>query len=206
MKLELLLLGILGVQPATGYDLKKFFDSHGRFLRSSTQMSQVYRALAKMTDEGWVRYEVAPRPGAQDAKTYHVTPEGMTVFLDWLTGPYLPPTVFTEPEFAARLSFSGFMTDEQLLRLLDIELTARKDQVTRFEGRDLTFEHTTAFPYDSERAVAVGEQLHQWGNAAVRDHIRRLGALRTDLLNGRLRTSLADNAVARVSGEAEVSG
>lgn len=50
MRLEYLLLGVLGVRPATGYELKKFFDDHGRFLRSNTQMSQVYRALAKMAD------------------------------------------------------------------------------------------------------------------------------------------------------------
>ncbi|MFD9615362.1 PadR family transcriptional regulator, partial [Streptomyces sp. NPDC059083] len=114
MKLELLLLGVLGMVPATGYDLKKFFDTHGRFMRSNTQMSQVYRALSRLADEGLVTYEVQERPGPQDAKTYHLTAEGMTVFLDWLTGPYNPPTKFTDPEFLARMSFSGFMTREQL--------------------------------------------------------------------------------------------
>ena len=36
MKLEHILLGALLERPSTGYDLKKFMDTHGRFLRSNT--------------------------------------------------------------------------------------------------------------------------------------------------------------------------
>ena len=41
------------------------------------------------------RLAVEPRPGAQDAKTYRVTDEGITVFMDWLTAPYSPTTIYT---------------------------------------------------------------------------------------------------------------
>ena len=88
MKLENILLGVLLQHPSTGYDLKKFLDTTGRFLRSNTQMSQVYRSLTRMEELGWVAHTVENRPGAQDAKTYRVTEEGATVFLDWLKGPY----------------------------------------------------------------------------------------------------------------------
>lgn len=184
MKLELLLLGVLGVQPATGYELKKFFDNHGRFLRSNTQMSQVYRALAKMAEDGWIRFELDPRPGPQDAKTYHVTPEGMTVLLDWLSGPYVPASKFTDPEFTARLAFSGFMTTHQVLDLIEVELSARRAQVARFANRDRTFTHTSGFPYDERLATVVGERLHQWGNEAINRHIEHLEDLRRKLIQG----------------------
>ncbi|MFI1912800.1 PadR family transcriptional regulator [Nocardia sp. NPDC020380] len=187
MKLEHLLLGVLGVRPATGYDLKKFFDQHGRFMRSNTQMSQVYRALGRMTEEGWVVFEVEARPGPQDAKTYRPTAEGMTVFLDWLTGPYQPPTKFTDPEFGTRLSFSGFMTEEQILRLVDIELRARRDQVARFRDRDRSFPPSADFPFDLELGAAMAERLHRWGTADIDLHIERLEQLRSDLLDGTLR-------------------
>lgn len=186
MKLELLLLGVLGVQPATGYELKKFFDEHGRFMRSNTQMSQVYRALGRMTEQGWVRFEVSPRPGPQDAKTYLVTPEGMTVFLDWLTGPYQPPTKFTDPEFQARLMFSGFMNEEQLLRLVDVELTARREQVARFRNRDRRFTSSSGFTFNLELARSVAERLHGWGAEDIDRHIVRLDQLRTELIEGKL--------------------
>jgi len=189
MKLELLLLGVLGTRPATGYDLKKFFDSHGRFMRSNTQMSQVYRALGRMTEQGWIAFEIDPRPGPQDAKTYRVTPEGMTVFLDWLTGPYAPPTQFTDPEFLTRLSFAGFMTADQLLGLIDIELAARRDQVARFRDRDRTVTSSSGFPFDLTLATAVGEQLHRWGMQNIDQHIERLEQLRKDLRSGRLQSN-----------------
>ena len=137
MKLEHILLGVLLQRPSTGYDLKKFLDTHGRFLRSNTQMSQVYRALTGMQEQGWVEHEVAHRPGAQDAKTYRVTAEGATVFLDWLTGPYTPPSRFEDPDLLVRLTFAGFMTVDQLLRLIDIELDTHLSYIDQsLEGRD----------------------------------------------------------------------
>lgn len=182
-------MGILGAHPSTGYDLKKFFDAHGRFMRSNTQMSQVYRSLHRMADRGWVTYDVQPRPGAQDAKTYSVTAEGMTVFLDWLTGPYLPPTKYTDPEFLSRLAFSGFMTEEQLLRIVDAELAARRDQVARFRNRDRTVPADSAFAFDHELETAVAEQLHNWGTEDIDRHIERLEGFRKAILTGDLRDS-----------------
>jgi DNA-binding PadR family transcriptional regulator len=136
MKLEHILLGVLLEHPSTGYDIKKFLDTHGRFLRSNTQMSQVYRSLGSMENQGWVTHSVDPRPGAQDAKTYRVTDEGATVFLDWLTGPYHPASRFQDPELGARLAFAGFMSAEQLLRILDVEIQTRQDEIARYRNRD----------------------------------------------------------------------
>ena len=185
MKLEHLLLGVLLERPSTGYDLKKFMDTHGRFLRSNTQMSQVYRSLATMADRGWVSFIAEDRPGAQDAKIYRVSPEGETVFLDWLTGPYQPPTRYEDPELTARLSFAGFMSVEQVLALLEVEIVARREQVARY--RRIDFAPTS--PFDRDLANAVGERLHRIGAAATDTHIAAMVALRDDLLDSRLAAS-----------------
>jgi len=182
MKLESILLGVLASHPSTGYDLKKFLDSDGRFLRSNTQMSQVYRSLAGMEERGWVDHTVEPRPGATDAKTYRITSEGFTVFLDWLTGPYQPPSRFQDPELLARLRFSGFMTREQLLRLLDTELHIRRSEVARFRHRDRTGEVLTSLPFDGALAHTVWEWAHQNGANAMDAHISSLVELRATLL------------------------
>ena len=55
MKLEHLLLGILLVKPRTGYDISRYMEMEGVFLRRRTQMSQVYRSLTQMDARGWVR-------------------------------------------------------------------------------------------------------------------------------------------------------
>ena len=186
MKLEHLLLGLIGEKPSTGYEIKKFLDLHGRFLRSNTTMSQVYRSLANMTERGWVGYTIDDRPGAQDAKVYRVTPEGITVFLDWLTGPYSPPSRFQDPEFTARLSFSGFMTREQLLAIIDTELEARQAQVAKYRFRDRSMDVHPEVAFDGAFAQAMAERLHQWGAHQIDDHIEELARLRADVLDDRL--------------------
>lgn len=183
MKLESILLGVLARHPSTGYDLKKYLDNHGRFLRSNTQMSQVYRSLGKMESSGWVTHTVQQRPGATDAKTYRITDEGMTVFLDWLTGPYSPPTRFQDPDFSARITFAGFMTREQLLRLIDIELTTRREEVARHRFRDRRQAVDTSAPFDEDLATLVGEWAHESGARAIDAYLERLEMLRRVLLD-----------------------
>jgi PadR family transcriptional regulator AphA len=183
MKLEFILLGVLAGHPSTGYDLKKYLDTHGRFLRSNTQMSQVYRSLGKMESSGWVIHTVQERAGATDAKTYRITDEGLTVFLDWLTGPYSPPTRFQDPEFGVRIAFAGFMTREQLLRLIDTELTTRRDQVARYRFRDRRQAVDTSAPFDEDLATLVGEWAHEAGTQAIDAFLERLETLRRVLLD-----------------------
>lgn len=186
MKLEHILLGVLASHPSTGYDLKKYLDTHGRFLRSNTQMSQVYRSLAGMEKQGWITHTVDPRPGAQDAKLYRVTEEGATIFLDWLTGPYQPPSRFQDPELGARLSFAGFMSAEQVLRLLDVEIQTRQEEIGRYRFRDRRENWAPTIPFDSEFANSIGDRLHYLGAAAIDAHVASMIELRRDLLDGKL--------------------
>lgn len=186
MKLEHLLLGLLGEMPRTGYEIKKFLDTHGRFLRSNTTMSQVYRSLASMTERGWTAYAIDERPGAQDAKIYRVTAEGMTVFRDWLEGPYSPPSRFQDPEFGARLGFAGYLTPEKLIALVDIELNARRDQVAKYRFRDRSIADGTSAEFDRALAASVSERLHQHGTQQIDLHIAQLEELRRELLDGTL--------------------
>ena len=183
MKLEHLLLGVLAMHPRTGYDLKKYMDTHGRFLRSNTQMSQVYRSLATMERNGWAIHELEPRPGATDAKRYCLTEEGATVFLDWLTGPYSPPSRHVDPELQARLAFAGFMTRDAVIRLLEIELDARTAEIARYRDRDRSHELTPVLPYDDQLADLVSEWSHRAGAAAMDAHVERVAALRHELLD-----------------------
>ena len=186
MKLEHLLLGLLGEMPRTGYDIKKYLDTHGRFLRSNTTMSQVYRSLSTMTERGWVAFSVDQRPGAQDAKIYRVTGDGMTVFRDWLEGPYSPPSRFQDPEFGARLGFAGYLTPEKVIALVETELAARRDQVAKYRFRDRTIAASTSEDFDRELATAIRERMHQQGTRQIDAHIAELEQLRGELLDGTL--------------------
>jgi len=184
MKLENLLLGVLLQNPSTGYDLKKYLDTAGRFLRPNTQMSQVYRSLAKMEGDGWVVHEIRPRPGAQDAKIYRVTEEGATVFLDWLKGPYQPPDRVLGTELRARLAFAGFLTVEEIIALLDVELAARREQIARYRFRDRRLPLNPDLPFDTGLAAGMEEWLHRRGAATIDAHVAACEDLRRRLLDG----------------------
>jgi PadR family transcriptional regulator AphA len=192
MKLEHIVLGTLLRQPSTGYDLKKFLDVGGRFMRSNTTMSQVYRVLGSMEERGWVTHAVEHRPGAQDAKTFRVTDEGATVFLDWLTGPYTPPSRFEDPDFGVRLAFAAFMSVDQVLRLLDIEIDARLAQIARYRDRDRSLTWDTTVPVDLELGDIVAEWSHRKGADSIDAHVARLHELRGVLLD--LRSSAPAHA------------
>jgi DNA-binding PadR family transcriptional regulator len=182
MKLEHILLGVLLTRPSTGYDLKRYMDTHGRFQRPNTQMSQVYRVLAAMEDRGWVRHTVEPRPGAQDAKTYRVTDEGVTVFMDWLTTPYSPTTVLSrDPAFFGRLAFSGFLQVEQVIELLDREITARQQQIKRFRDRDRALPQDPQLDFDPDLQELIAERTHERGAMAMDNHVAWCVALREEL-------------------------
>jgi len=164
MSLEYLLLGSLALKSQTGYDLKKFLDSFGRFMRSNTQLSQIYRTMGRMVKDGWVEFAVTHREGLPDFKTYRLTEDGAAVFLDWLSSPYIPPSRFTDPEFSLRFHYSGFLGKEATLKLLHVELEARIDQVATYRGRDRKLKDLQ-LPIGGE-ATAVQRRFdlaHQWG-------------------------------------------
>lgn len=186
VKLEHLLLGVLHWRPSTGYDLKKYLDVHGRFVRPNTQMSQVYRCLTALHERGLVTYIEEHRPGAQNAKVFAVTRDGTAVFLDWLTSPYHPPSGSYDAEFEARLMFGGFMSRAQLLHLLETDLVARREQVSKFRNRDRRLDVDPSIPYDAAMADALSDALHFNGAANMDAHIKWVERLVQTIRSGEL--------------------
>ncbi|UGS27029.1 PadR family transcriptional regulator [Microbacterium resistens] len=194
MKLEHLLLGLIARGPSTGYEIMKYLDTHGRFLRSNTTMSQVYRSLSRMAERGWVAFSVDERPGAQDAKVYRLTPEGRTVFIGWLRSPYAPPSRFQDPDFGARLSLGiGLMSKEDVLELIETELNARYAQRVKYRFRD---RRLGPLPEGADEpfARALSDRLHYNGARDLDDYIRTLESLRTDILDDALERTNAELA------------
>lgn len=91
MSLQHLILGVLKYQPTSGYDLNKAFASSVQHFWDTDQ-SQIYRALYKMLDLGWVAVEVVEQKDAPDKKVYRLTDAGWVELRRWLSSPLpLPP-------------------------------------------------------------------------------------------------------------------
>lgn len=178
MKLEHLLLGILLVKPRTGYDLSRYMEMEGVFMRPRTQMSQVYRSLSQMADRGWTQFAVSSRPGAQDAKIYSVTERGRDVFMTWLHSEYAPSLEQVNYEFRARVFFSGFRDESALIALITTEIDARRRQIAKYRYRDRTIEADPASGFDLELVTEIEDLMHENGAASIDLMVANLEKLR----------------------------
>jgi PadR family transcriptional regulator AphA len=84
MSLSHALLGLLAMEPASGYELAKEFERElGRYAWQAGHTS-IYPELAKLADRGLV---VASDTGARGRRTYAITDAGRAELRDWLMTP-----------------------------------------------------------------------------------------------------------------------
>lgn len=84
MSLPHALLGLLAVEPRSGYELTKAFDSHlGRYAWQAGHTS-IYPELGKLAERGLVE---VTEEGPRGSRTYAVTPAGRDELRAWLMEP-----------------------------------------------------------------------------------------------------------------------
>ena len=116
MSLRHILLGMLG-NPTSGYDLKREFEQ-GAAHYWAADLAQIYPALKKMEQLGWLTSESAPSEKGPPRKLYSRTPAGLAELCDWVrTG----PTVGTQrAPWAAQIEFAHLTDDPAVtLQLID---------------------------------------------------------------------------------------
>jgi DNA-binding PadR family transcriptional regulator len=115
MVLRYLVLGLLTIQPMTGYDLKRAFDSSVRHFWAADR-SQLYRTLAGLVEAGLADVEVVTQENYPDRKVHHITDAGRAALRDWLASP-LEPEDSREP-FLGRLFFADQLDEDGVTALL----------------------------------------------------------------------------------------
>lgn len=121
MSLPHLILGLLSEQPMSGYDLNKVFQNTVQHFWA-TEQSQIYRALHRMTDDGWVRVEEIIQKDNPNKKVYHVTEQGHAELLRWVKTPlgeYRP-----HEAWVGQLFFNHILPREQVITLFEARLTS----------------------------------------------------------------------------------
>lgn len=86
MSLKHAIIALLDLEPGSGYDLvKRFNSSVGHFWSASHQ--QVYQELSRLSEEGLVEFETVRQSGRPDKKIYRVTEAGSSELRGWLETP-----------------------------------------------------------------------------------------------------------------------
>ncbi|MEV8274760.1 PadR family transcriptional regulator [Microbacterium sp. NPDC077184] len=183
MKFENVVLGVLATRPFHGYDLMKWFDLEGQFIRSNTHHSQIYRELARMVKNGLVEFEIDPREGKPDAKVYRITEMGKQVLLAWVRSPYVPTSRFQDADFNTRFSFTVALDLEAALTVVETELSYRRAQVatTRVRKRGVVGVQPIE-GFDTSRYQRYGEQMHYFGADSVDRWMDWLESIRTAIV------------------------
>lgn len=115
MELKHAILGLLSVQPMSGYDLNRAFTTTVAHFWHADQ-SQIYRTLDKLTANKAITTKVIRQEGKPDRKVHSLTTTGRAELERWLTSP-LEHERFKEP-FMARLFFAANLSYAEVLQLL----------------------------------------------------------------------------------------
>jgi DNA-binding PadR family transcriptional regulator len=129
MALEHVLLGILR-RPSSGYDIKAHFDQVFRHFWAA-ELSQIYRTLKRMEDEGLLTSRAEPSAKGPAKRVYQVTAKGRQRLRQWLAAPelgderltYLSQVFFLDEQrdAAASLRFMRALREHFALRLAELE-------------------------------------------------------------------------------------
>ncbi|MBI1260022.1 MAG: PadR family transcriptional regulator [Chloroflexi bacterium] len=129
MSLQHLILGVLKYQPLSGYDLNKAFQVSVQHFWD-TEQSQIYRALYKMHEQGWVEIERVEQISAPDKKVYRLTDAGWTELRRWLAEPLTFPAL--HEGWLGQLFFAKELTSAQICTLLEARIADVKVILERY--------------------------------------------------------------------------
>ena len=119
MDIKTVCLGMLTDGEASGYDMKKCFESSfGHFYPAG--YGSIYPALSTLARNGLVEFELVPQDGKPDRKVYTITAKGREALMEGLANPN--PSHKIRSEFLATLWFAHLMSDEQVNTVLDNKL------------------------------------------------------------------------------------
>ncbi len=119
MDVKTVCLGMLTDGEASGYDMKKCFESSfGHFFPAG--YGSIYPALATLARNGLVEFEQVLQDGKPDRKVYNITEKGREALMEGLANPN--PSHKVRSEFLATLWFAHLMTNEQIDTVVDNKL------------------------------------------------------------------------------------
>lgn len=131
MDVKTLCLGLLSLQEACGYDLKKEFESTFKHFFPAG-FGSIYPALADLADAGLVSCRETPQDGKPDRKIYSITATGRTKFAEALEN--TNPQHKIRSEFLAMLYFADAMQPERVETLLNERIAELQKTISHING------------------------------------------------------------------------
>ena len=182
MSLDHAILGFLSYSPFTGYDLKKFFDQSVRHFWTADQ-SQIYRTLARLSEEGMVEMTVVEQHDRPDRKLYSITEEGRNVLREWLAGPFQGGEA--RNPVLLKTFFSAKCTDQEVLDQFEDAARQIKGMMAAYEMVPEIIEVFKSL-VNSEREVYFWKLTLEWGVMTARTNLEWVESIITRIKNNQI--------------------
>jgi DNA-binding PadR family transcriptional regulator len=130
--LDYFVLGLVKDAGLSGYDLAKLFEYVVRFFWQAEQ-SQVYRALYRLRDLGWVRASVVEQAHAPDKTVYRITRAGKAALRMWLRAEADEPPA--RRVWLGKFFFSNELAASEVVEILDRRIRDLRECLAEFEPR-----------------------------------------------------------------------
>jgi len=116
MSIEHAILGLLSLNSLSGYDIKKMFEGSVALYWSGNN-NQIYKALIKLHEQGWVSRETQSQDGSPTRRIYSITEQGLEELRRWVfTNPEIPQV---RNSFLIQLAWADLLTANELNDLLE---------------------------------------------------------------------------------------
>lgn len=124
MALKFALLGLISMQPASGYDLKRTIERSIYFIWNATS-PQIYSTLRKLREDGFIESTELPQEGKPDKQIHEITPRGSEALRAFVNEPI--QSSITRDEVLLRIFLGNFADPEAIER----ELRAYLERIRR---------------------------------------------------------------------------
>ncbi|HET7334865.1 MAG TPA: PadR family transcriptional regulator, partial [Rhizomicrobium sp.] len=129
MDVRTICLGILTRGEATGYEIKKIFETDGYQHFVEASFGSIYPALNRLTVEKLVSVRAEAQEKRPDRKVYSITPEGRSAFLASLMQPL--PEDRHRSAFVFAMLFSHLLPNNRVSTLLDTYIAQCEEKLSQ---------------------------------------------------------------------------
>jgi DNA-binding PadR family transcriptional regulator len=151
------ILGILGLGPHSGYDIKQLADLSTRHFWA-TSYGQIYPELKRLTESGLIKPKDASR-GTRQRTLYSLTAKGQQTLHVWVSNP-ASESLEIRDEMLLKLFFADEMSHKEMLRHLEAMVRRHKETAAGLR------EHEPMAKAQSHRmkyeVMKFGIAFHEW--------------------------------------------
>jgi PadR family transcriptional regulator, regulatory protein AphA len=176
MSLKYGLLGILNYGSATGYDLKKTFDSSLNFFWQAHK-SQIYKELTSLEKEGYLSVESVVQHDRPNRKVYTLTGRGREEFLRWLRSNLSDGDFQVRDTFLMKVFFWGELDREEARLKLEAYRRIHENKLESYRAaaghiRDYSAlvdrEKARFWEFTARYGYRHSENCIEWADEAIR--------------------------------------